>query len=92
VELVTDKKEALVRVFLYYCGFKSFTISPLVLERSSIILGVDNGDVRDRNYNALRAQLHMSLQNVYRQTTKRINKPITEEVQEFIFSLQFLFK
>jgi len=64
VVFVTDKKETLVRILLYYCGFMSFTISPLLLDHSSIILGVVNWDVRGCRYSALRYHLHIALQKV----------------------------
>jgi len=81
--LVSNKKrKTLVRVFLCYCGFMSFIITPFLPDHSSIILGVVNGDVRDRSYNALRNQLRMALQKVYRHTAKFINKLNTEEVRE----------
>jgi len=87
------QKETLVRVFLYYCGFMSFIISPLLPDHSSIILGVVNGNVRDRSYNALRDQLRMALQKVHTHTAKCISTLNTEEVRELgFFSLQFIFK
>jgi hypothetical protein len=79
VVLVTDKKEALVRIFLCYCGFMPFTISPLLLGHSSIIFGVVNGDVRDCSYNAPRDQLRINLQN--RHIAKCINN--IEEYKQY---------
>jgi hypothetical protein len=49
VVFVTDKKEALILVFLSCFGFMSFIISPLVLIHSSFIRGVFNRAVRGRS-------------------------------------------
>jgi hypothetical protein len=68
VVFVTDKKEALVRILHYYCGFMSFSISPLLLDHSSVILRVVNWDVRGRRCSALRDHLHTALQKLYRHT------------------------